>query len=135
MEPGKLMALVKREKNKGSPFANPDMYEEEGDNPDGMDLGDEDEDEPMIDEEEIEEIAELVENGEGEPELYELAEELAEEIEDLGEEAENPPAWAANPDLWNEAEKAVEPAGKGSKYSEPYAVVAHVYKKLGGAVK
>lgn len=45
----------------------------------------------------------------------------------------NPPSWATDPDKWAEAEKAVKP--HWDEYDEPYAVVAHVYKNMGGGVQ
>lgn len=45
------------------------------------------------------------------------------------------PGWAADGDVWDRAMKAVDPDGEGSHYDEPYSVVAHVYKKMGGAVE
>ena len=97
-------------------------------------FGYENDDEEMITEEEIEEIAEMIDEGNGDAQLMELSDELADDIEEFGDEAENPPAWAASPDIWDKAEKAVDPEGKGSKYKDPYAVVSHVYKKMGGTV-
>jgi len=58
--------------------------------------------------------------------------------EEAGEEApegfSNPPKWASNPAIWDRAEKIVDPEGEGAKYSEPYAVVANIYKRMGGGV-
>jgi hypothetical protein len=45
----------------------------------------------------------------------------------------NPSAWIADEDIWNKAKKAVRKSWK--KYKEPYAVIADVYKKMGGKVK
>lgn len=44
----------------------------------------------------------------------------------------NPPQWATDPDKWAQAEEAVKL--HWASYEEPYAVVAHVYKKMGGGV-
>lgn len=45
----------------------------------------------------------------------------------------NPSGWIANESIWEKAKKAVRKSWK--KYKEPYAVVADVYKKMGGKVK
>lgn len=42
----------------------------------------------------------------------------------------NPPEWVADEATWEKAVAAVKP--KWDDYEEPYAVVAHVYKKMGG---
>ncbi|MEE9592237.1 MAG: hypothetical protein V3W28_01500 [Thermoplasmata archaeon] len=134
IDPKKLLAFVARESGTAplpapgpeeGELAEEEMYDEEEE---------ELEEGPGITDEEIEEIAEMIEAGEGEPDLMDLAHELAEEIEDLGPEAEQPPKWAANPAIWEKAEKAVDPEGKGAKYREPWGVVVHVYRKMGGAV-
>jgi hypothetical protein len=46
----------------------------------------------------------------------------------------NPPAWVASPSIWNRAREAVE-KGHWERYDEPWAVVAHVYRNMGGGVK
>lgn len=43
-----------------------------------------------------------------------------------------PPSWAADQDKWSKAEQAVKP--HWSEYPEPFVVVAHVYKNMGGTV-
>lgn len=142
IDPKKLLALVQRE-NGVKPMAAPPMegdelIEDELAEPEEGEAGGEGEGEAegasAISEEELEEIVEMIEAGEGDPMLMQLAAELAAEIDEFGEEAEQPPAWAVDPAIWDEAEKAVDPEGKGSKYTEPYAVVAHVYQRLGGTV-
>ena len=46
------------------------------------------------------------------------------------------PEWASDDSVWKKAEKEVDPEGKGKeKYNDPWAVVADVYKKMGGKVK
>jgi len=45
----------------------------------------------------------------------------------------NPSSWIANEAIWEKAKKAVRKYWK--KYDEPYAVVADVYRKMGGKVK
>lgn len=49
----------------------------------------------------------------------------------------NPPAWVADEATWERAKKAVRPESKKSqrRYSEPYAVVAHVYRNMGGKIR
>jgi hypothetical protein len=45
------------------------------------------------------------------------------------------PTWARNSDLWDQAEEAVDPQGHGQKlYEDPWLVVAHLYKALGGKI-
>jgi len=46
---------------------------------------------------------------------------------------DNPPASIADEATWERAKQAVEPYW--DRYSEPYAVVMHVYKNMGGAFK
>jgi hypothetical protein len=47
----------------------------------------------------------------------------------------NPPSWVRNESKWDRAKEAVDPEGEGAeKYDEPYAVVAHVYKRMGGKI-
>lgn len=43
------------------------------------------------------------------------------------------PAWVKDHGLWNKAKTAVAP--HADSYDEPYAVVAHVYKSMGGGTK
>lgn len=42
------------------------------------------------------------------------------------------PSWAADQDKWAKAEEAVKP--HWADYPDPFVVVAHIYKKMGGAV-
>lgn len=44
----------------------------------------------------------------------------------------NPPRWAADKGKWERAKEAVQKYW--GRYSEPYAVVAHVYERMGGTV-
>ncbi len=136
IDPTKLMALVKRE-NSVKPFHDEDMGDEGEEPMPGEEAEPEEPEAIELTPEEIEAIGEMVENGEGEPELMDLAEALQDEIDEMGEEAElpaPPPAWATSPAIWETAEKAVDPEGVGSTYTEPYAVVSHVYKKMGGSI-
>lgn len=50
-------------------------------------------------------------------------------------EMEDVPMWVANEDVWQRAMMAVDPEGMGGSYDDPYALVAAVYRKLGGKVK
>lgn len=43
------------------------------------------------------------------------------------------PSWAADPDKWMKAEEAVKPHWQ--EYPQPFLVVAHVYKNMGGTVQ
>lgn len=45
----------------------------------------------------------------------------------------NPPAWAADEGKWEKAKKAVEP--NWESYEQPWAVVATIYKNMGGELK
>lgn len=47
----------------------------------------------------------------------------------------NPPAWVTDEALWERAKEAVDPEGEGAEYDDPWAVVAHVYARLGGETK
>jgi len=44
----------------------------------------------------------------------------------------DPPGWVASETLWGKAKAAVDPLGAGSRYSDPWAVVAATYTKMGG---
>jgi hypothetical protein len=143
VDPKKLVAMMAKQGAGGfqgggeeeMPEEDMEGVEAEGGEAEG---GGEEEDFIDLHEREIETIGEIVEDDEGNEDLYALAEELAEAIEaaeEEGEEVEQPPKWAASPSIWDRAEKAVDPEGKGSKYTEPYAVVTHVYRRMGGRIK
>lgn len=138
VDPKKLLAFMQRENGvkpaapaPAAPTVAPTVGEE-------AELGMEEEVETegeVISEEEIEEIAELIAAGEGDPQLLQLAAELVEEIAEFGPEVDNPPSWVANEGIWEEAKAAVDPDGEGAaKYPDPWAVVTHVYKRMGGVV-
>ena len=142
MDPKQLMALVAREKGmKPMGGMGEEAMPEEELPPVEGEGGEEasgEEDFIELTEREIEDIANMVEDGDGLDDLYELAEEFVEAMEtaeEEGEEFENPPKWAASPSIWDKAEAAVDPEGKGSKYKEPYAVTVHVYRRMGGKIK
>lgn len=44
----------------------------------------------------------------------------------------NPPSWVKDEDTWQEAKDQVEPYW--DRYDDPWAVVAYVYKQMGGEV-
>lgn len=71
-------------------------------------------------------IAEEIEEGEFDDDIMLLMEDF------------NPdmiPSWAEDKKIWKKAKKIVDPEGDGAEYSDPYAVVAHLYKKMGGKCK
>ena len=71
-------------------------------------------------------IAEEIEEGEFDDDIMLLMEDF------------NPdmiPDWAEDKKTWKKAKKIVDPEGDGAEYSDPYAVVAHLYKKMGGKCK
>jgi len=72
-------------------------------------------------------VAEDVEAGEVDPELMQLMASF--------DPANNPPEWVADEDTWERAKEAVDPEGKGAAYDNPWAVVAHTYKAMGGSTK
>lgn len=77
-----------------------------------------------LDADELDEIGERVQNGEGDKRLMKLARGVTEE--------NNPPNWALDESLWEKAKAAVE--DRWDEYDEPYAVVAHVYQQMGGEI-
>ena len=84
--------------------------------------------------------------GEKEGALEFMIKESAEEVDDGGddeimellndyEEGDNP-LWAKDHKTWNKAVKLIDPEGDGAeKFDNPYAVVAHLYKKMGGSIE
>jgi hypothetical protein len=48
------------------------------------------------------------------------------------ERPDNPPEWALDPDIWEHARDTVAP--HWSNYEEPWAVVTHIYERMGGRV-
>lgn len=81
--------------------------------------------------EDIQALADLIEDGMGDEEIMPLVENYN---PDEGE-GENPAAWVDSEDIWEQAKKAVGPEGKEYAGDHYWAVVAHVYKSLGGAFK
>lgn len=45
---------------------------------------------------------------------------------------DNPPRWALDPDIWDRARDTV--AKYWTHYDDPWAVVTHVYRRMGGRV-
>ena len=42
------------------------------------------------------------------------------------------PKWVLDEDIWKKASEIVDPEGEGAEFTDPYSVVAHLYKKMGG---
>jgi hypothetical protein len=42
------------------------------------------------------------------------------------------PEWVLDEDIWKKASEIVDPEGEGAEYADPYSVIAHLYKKMGG---
>jgi hypothetical protein len=73
-------------------------------------------------------VGEKVQNGDVDDELLDL-------MHDYDPE-HNPPSWVASEATWERAKDAVDPEGEGAdKYDDPYGVVVHVYKSMGGKIK
>lgn len=72
----------------------------------------------------VDAIGERVQDGKGDKRLMRLAKNV--------DEDHNPPHWALDEDIWDKAKDAVE--DKWDEYDQPYAVVAHVYEKMGGTI-
>jgi hypothetical protein len=133
IDPKKLASFVKAQglpafSKKAAPPAQAESEEEDGEE---EETEEEDEGEEEID---VDEIAEQIENGDGDEELLKLAKTV--DLEN------NPPAWVEDEDVWDRAKEAVlgtatpsEKTVSKSKYDEPWGVIAHVYQKLGGRLK
>jgi len=48
---------------------------------------------------------------------------------------ESMPDWVLDEKVWKKATKIVDPEGDGAEFSDPYSVIAHLYKKMGGKFK
>lgn len=77
--------------------------------------------------EDIEEIAENVQDGKGDRRIMKLTRGYD------PEEDGNPPSWAVDEDLWEKAEEAVE--DRMDEFDEPWAVVASIYDRMGGEIE
>jgi hypothetical protein len=80
---------------------------------------------PKID---VEEIRQQIADGDGDEEIMDLVDGYDPEKEG------NPPSWVEDDDTWEAAKKAVGPEEE-SKAKDFWAVVSHVYSKMGGTVK
>jgi len=89
---------------------------------------DEDEDEKDDADYVDEALSEIEETG-GDEQILKLVAEY-----DPTEEG-NPPSWVEDEDVWERAKEAVDPDGEGADYGDVWAVVATVYKKMGGEFK
>jgi hypothetical protein len=136
----KLKALVERDSSPfgGKKFKKPveeepekdeegeeDEAAEEEDNPGNEDESEEGEGEEV----DVAAIGSEVQEGRGEPEIMELTKGYD------PEQHGNPPSWVEDEEIWEKAKEAVDPEGDGSKYDQPWAVVAHVYSRMGGGLK
>jgi hypothetical protein len=94
----------------------------------GDDEGETDDDEDEDPEVDVDEIAEKISRGKGDRRLMKLAKKVTAE--------NNPPQWVDDEDIWSRAKEAVgvDEDGRSEKYDQPYAVVTHVYKKMGGSI-
>lgn len=104
--------------------------EDYGDEHEETDPGEEEsKDEDKSDEEIVGEAAAQVAAGTADENLMAL-------VEDYDPEQDgNPPEWALDEDVWEKAKKAVAPDGdvEGAGYDNGWAVVATVYKAMGGS--
>jgi hypothetical protein len=69
-----------------------------------------------------------VKDGKGEPDLMSLSDGYDPDADG------DPPSWVDDESTWSKAKEAVDPEGKGKKLEDVWAIVAHVYKALGGGV-
>lgn len=78
----------------------------------------------------VEEIRQKIKDGEGDEEILGLVDGYDPETEG------NPPSWIDPDDepTWEKAKEAVGPEGE-SEAEDYWAVVTHVFKKMGGTVK
>lgn len=122
----KVKALVEHEKKEhGGKIPSPE--EEEAEHEEEGNPGDEDE---GSDEELAARAAAQIAAGKGDEKLMEMMDGYDPETDG------NPPEWVADEDIWDRAKEAVDPEGEGAgKYDEPWAVVAHVYDRMGGGRK
>jgi hypothetical protein len=78
----------------------------------------------------VDEIRQQLEDGEGDEEIMAL-------VDDYDPEKDgNPPSWIdpADESTWERAKEAAGPEGE-SEAEDYWAVVTHVFKKMGGTVK
>lgn len=129
--PKKMQAFIQQSKKKpnfpmkkGKPEEDEQEQEEQTENPGNPKEKEEEKDYSKL----VEEEAKRVADGDGDEELMQKITGYDSEIDG------NPPAWVEDESTWEKAKEAVDPEGEGAKYDEPYAVVAHVYKRMGGAI-
>jgi hypothetical protein len=96
------------------------------DEPDEDDLDDDEEDENESDDEIAARVGAQVAAGKTDPDLMDHLDGYDPETDG------NPPAWVNDEATWERAKNAVEKSW--DDYDQPYAVVAHVYKAMGGEV-
>lgn len=77
--------------------------------------------------------AEVPENTEEYRIVRERSEEDDADDDDEDELQANPPSWVADEETWERAKEEVEP--DWDRYDDPWAVVTHVYKQMGGEVR
>jgi hypothetical protein len=78
----------------------------------------------------VEEEAKKLDDGEPDEEIVEKMQGFDFVVDDF-------PEWVTEPedqDKWNAAKDAVDPEGEGAKYDDPWLLIAHVYKRLGGKI-
>lgn len=92
---------------------------EHDDDDEGTEGGEEHE---KLSQEDVDLIAKMIDDGDGDEELIALAGEINDE--------NDPPEAVTDHALWEEAKKSVE--SKWDDYENPYAVALHVYEKMGG---
>lgn len=90
----------------------------------GGEHGDDEEEHDDFSEDDLDEIADAIKRGKGDKKLVALS-------KDIDEDGD--PDWVEDEALWEKAKEVVEPHWE--KYDQPYAVVAHVYKLMGGETK
>jgi len=78
----------------------------------------------------VEEEAKKIDDGNPDEELVEKMQGFDFALDDF-------PEWVTeqeDQDKWNDAKDAVDPEGEGMKHNDPYLLIAHVYKRIGGKV-
>lgn len=78
----------------------------------------------------VDAVRKQIANGKGDEEIMSLVDGYD------PEEEGNPPSWIDpdDEDIWDKAKKAAGPEGK-SEAEDYWAVVTHIFKKMGGTVK
>lgn len=99
--------------------------EGDGDGDEGGDEGDGGDGQASIDEM-VTEAADRVDEGDTDQEVMDRVDGYSADVED-----DDPPEWVKDEGKWNKAKEAVKKSG-WEDHDEPWAVVAHVYKAMGG---